>query len=203
MFLYADHDSAIGLEFLRRCLAVAERIIEEDKPRQGRCIADFPLNRGQVLRASAHAHGILGKTDPALFRDGSVDFESWVEKTGRWDDQDQAYYLAAARLALIGDDLGHARELLGVERSIKDHPDQAHLVRWLSTGGRVPRGPSQRKEVAKFERFFSTLRNPKYKSKVFTESSMLRWELGVLRDKYLISEDGFTDWKRVIVAVSE
>ncbi len=64
----------------------------------------------------------------------SLDFEAWaVMWTGNeWDDQAQADYLSAVRMALIADDRKQFTKLLKTRRSFKFHTQEHSLYRTMA-----------------------------------------------------------------------
>jgi hypothetical protein len=46
------------------------------------------------------------------------------------------------------------------------------------------------------------VRDPRYKSDLFQELRILRFELGIIRDKYFVSENRMIDFRRAIEVVA-
>lgn len=119
----------------------------------------------------------------------------WFGKDKSWDDQGQAYYLAAIRLSLVAGDLATAKELIVGCRPAQWHAEQQAVLRTLVD--RLPDSAGRDADPA-FEAFFDQVRDPVYHPKVFTETSVLRFEFGATRDRWFSKKTGRIDWKRVI-----
>lgn len=203
---YANADESLAHRYLQRCLQVVERIFHEDRlielHKRGKGL--FPVNRAAVYRAQAYAQALLGRgLDKNLLARAATDYEDYCNGEGKspWDSQAQCYYLNAVTLILLAGDRQRARELLAIKRSFKWHAEQFVLYQELAQTTTEP--PIQDPTLPdRFGRFFDEIRNPGYDPEAFIEKSTLRFELGALRDKYFISQNGEIDWQRVIDAVS-
>jgi len=202
--LYADRKSSEAQEFLRRALAVSERTTQENKLTSELCEAAFPLNRGGLLRSHAYSLALLGhELDTASLIQASSDFEGWCKhyKKGEWDSQSQAYYLAGVRLAIIAGDWERSERLLKIRKSFKWHQRQFELLKRLVEEFCL-RHVDDPDYLASFDEYFDYVRDPNLNPDVFMEKHILGLELGIIRDKYLVSPDLSIDWKRIISAVS-
>lgn len=196
-----DHEQAVA--FFRRACSVAQHAIHEDKLTSPMCNSSFPLNRGILYRAYTYARALMGEpVDIEALRQSSRDFEEWCKgyKKGEWDSQSQANYLAAVRLSLIGGDIDRVRDLLKTKRSFKWHNTENGLWKMLVEKGE--RRGDDGEFVALFNYHFGKLRDPRLVPDVYMETDVLRLELAVIADKYIVSPDGRIDWRRAVESVS-
>jgi hypothetical protein len=118
-----------------------------------------------------------------------------------WEDQNEAYCLDAVKCALLADRKDLARRWLGKVSRFRFHTDQANLLERLGGDADIKHDHRFRAEL---DSFFDLIRSPMVNTQgVFTEIDMLRLQFGALRDKYVFSEDGKIDWRRVIASISE
>jgi hypothetical protein len=202
--LFGNGRPALAKAFLEQGLKIAERIVKEIRLKSPLCADTFPKNRASLFRSMAYARMMLGGAlDERMLQQASADYEQWCAttiKSKKWDEMDEAWYLDSVRLALIGGDRARAKGLLEERRSFRWQREEAALLMGLASAPGVPLKDARLQE--RFEAFFDLVRNPHYKSEVFCESQVLRIELGMLRDKYLISPDGTIDWPRTVAAIS-
>jgi hypothetical protein len=202
--LYSQGDADLARRFLERCLLIAERAMAEEKLQSPRCRDNFPLNRGRLLRARAYAQGILGAPwDEATLRQAATDFEQTCAgyPKHKWDELEEDTYLAAVRLALLGADGDRVQRLLSRRRAFRWRAEQHELVKALLPLLRTP----AREEAlqARFDTYFDQVRDPNFKPEGYMPLDVLRLELSLLRDKYLISSEQQIDWQRTIEAVAQ
>jgi len=191
-------------EFLRQALTICGRIEEENKLATPRFENRYPFNKGVLLRAKAYCSGILPAACEIVkeLLEASSCFETWCVEVlkGLWDDQVQSYYLGAVRMALIAGDVKRAQELLKKKKRFSGHSEQHHLLQELAE--RDQSFKEDKVLFEEFESFFDTVRDPHYKPQVFSETAILRLEIGLLWDKYVTSDDGQIDWRRAIRTIA-
>ena len=192
-----------AVAFFERACEVAQRVFYEDKLKSPLSSSSFPLNRGILNRAFSYARAILFESvDVEALRQSSRDFEQWCKGYGKreWDSQAQANYLATVRLAFIAGEIDRARELLKNTKSFKWH-DREHALwkRLADSDGQALRADAEFAE--QFREYFNQLRDPRFIPDVYMETDILRLELALLRDKYLMSEDGVINFMRAVDSV--
>jgi hypothetical protein len=95
---------------------------------------------------------------------------------------------------LIAGDLDHAQALLANGKKARVQVDEQDLLSEFATS--PSRSLRTKKFLQRFDRFFGRIRDPR--NKVPKGSERVRLQLATIRDKFLISQDGSIDWKRVI-----
>ena len=202
--LLGSDDTALARRYLELSVEMADRIDSEDRLRTS---IEFPRNRGRVSRTRAYAQTLLGQPwTTHLLLSASKDYEEHCrrnyENLEDWHSQVQYYYLNAVHLALLGDDVKRADQLLdSPPYPLNYQKEHAGVLKGLV---RFIRGELSGQEVAKFvaefESYFDRLRDPRIKQpgNSFRESFMCPVELGLLREKYIRHPGGATSWHRVI-----
>lgn len=202
--LYVPGEITQAQAFFERCISISERALTEDKLTTGLAESGFPLNRGVLLRAKNYALTLVERNlDNALLSQASLDFEKGRGMLHKqpWDSQGQAEYLAAVRVAIIVGDFKRAHHLLKKRKPFNWHQEEFALWKKLVETLEVS-SPLDQNFREQFDEFFDIIRDPTLKPDRFVERAILSFELGVIRDKYLISSNGSIDWRRVIVAIS-
>ncbi|MBI1915555.1 MAG: hypothetical protein HYS12_12605 [Planctomycetes bacterium] len=143
--------------------------------------------------------------DQAALLAASADYESACAgyPKRKWDDFQEAKYLEAVRLALLSSSAETAQRLLYRRRAFPWHVQEHRLLQAFQgalTAG-VPRWDAG--FLSCFDAYFDQVRDPGYKPVEWSRVPILRLELGLLRDKFLISPDGRIDWQRAIDAIAE
>lgn len=199
--LYANNPGGLSAKFLSWTIERIDRAVAEDKFNHPR--AAFPHNRAHGLRSRAHA---------AFLRDGAIalddlrqsieDFANYNEGIPRhlWDAQSEADVLAPARLALIAGEFNRFAELLPFRWPIKWHKQEAKFL--LDMHKQLSIGEPVSQQVAdRFVAYFEQVRAPDYKPDIFTETPILRFELGLLYCQYIDPTEIATP-ERVIDVIS-
>jgi hypothetical protein len=196
-------DRAHGEAFCRRAIAVADRIVAEDKCRANEvCEAGYPENLGVVLRGRAYARWLLGEPlERAELRRVAEHMVEWcltkAMDRGRFTDSiTMCHYLEGVRAAMVACDLDYASDLLKTKQPFLWH----HAVErdlWARLVGAYPDvGPELREEV---EEFFDRIRDPDFDEVIATDSQgrkvhtfinreILAMETGIIREMYLASD---------------
>jgi hypothetical protein len=198
--LLVEPDNPDALEYLKRCLLIADRAIEEGKLQSKECAAAFPRNRGQLVRGRSYAEALLGNGLPsARLLEASHDFEDWSRETMKHNanEQVEAYYLASIRLALVAKDTRRAADLLSAT-PLSSNSIERELLACLAaltaeTGDRL---------LKSFDEYFDRVRDPKAKMSVFIERDILSFELSVLREMYLSAPAESLKLRRVLDAIA-
>lgn len=137
--LQVGHRGDLAMRFLRRVIDKADHMIETGSVKDS--VEWRGLLYGEVLRRKVYASAILGNglDRPVLTEAAQFIAETTVEiAPSYWSADKQDRYLSAARMALIGDDIDLARDLLASGRSFAGHKDQRSLVCCSSTALRSP-----------------------------------------------------------------
>lgn len=203
--LYGHGDADLARRFLEHCLAIAERTLAEDTLVSPRCRDRFPENRGILIRARTYARGLLGcPLEETALRKASADFEQACATfpKHKWDDFQENTYLAVVRLALVASDGARAQQLLTRRRRFRWFPEQDEILRGLASALLATSLPDDRFR-AYFKAYFDQVRDPAFNPAVYTRVPLLRLELGILYDKYLVSPNQTVDWQRTIDAIAE
>jgi hypothetical protein len=203
--LYGRGDADLAQRFLERGLEITERTLAEGKLLSPLCQDHAPQNQGDLLRARTYSLAMLGKpVDEASLLAASAAIEEACAKhpRGNWDDYEEAKYLSAVRLALLGGSAQTTQRLLQQRRAFRSHVEEHELLQALTTA--LSAGVPVRDEAFKsrFDAYFDQVRDPDYDPEEYSRVPILRLEIGLLRDKYLISPDGQIDWQRAIDAIA-
>jgi hypothetical protein len=203
--LYARAPKALSVKFLDFVVQVIDRALAENRFRPDSPRANFPRNRGEGLRARAYALALCGEPlRTADLRQAVDDYRAWCEEItpGRWHDVTESHVLSSARLALIVGDLDLFERLLPFRYKIKLHREEAELLLQLKNLLRKGEQPLPRDYCERFTQYFERIRNPEFKSDIYMETDLLRFELGVLYCQYVATDVPFS-WPRVIAEVSK
>jgi hypothetical protein len=201
--LYADVPKSLIEKFLGFSIALIDRGLEEHKFEEP--YGDFPRNRAAGLRARAYALALRGEAlKTADLRQAIEDFQTWCADItpGRWHDLTEFQVLSSARLALIVGDLDLFERLLPFRYKIKLHREEAELLLQLKNLLRKREQPLPRDYCERFTQYYERIRNPEFKSDIYMETDLLRFELGVLYCQYVATDVPFS-WPRVIAEVSK
>jgi hypothetical protein len=158
------------------------------------------------LRTRAYAQALLGRPlDQAALLAASADYESVYADypMRRWNHFEEATYLEAIRLALLGGSTETAQRLLNRRSRFRTHLEEQALLRHLAASLTTATPVQTDGFAARFDAFFDQVRNPLYDPPEYSRRPILRLELALLREKYLISSDGHIDWQRAIDAIGE
>lgn len=199
--LYSGNPEHLAAKFLDWVIERIDRAIAEDKFSHPR--AAFPHNRAHGVRARAHARflrdGSLALED---LRQAIADLETYNQDIPRhqWDAQSEADVLAPARLALIVGDFDCFATLLPFRWPVKWHHEESGILveinRCLAEGQSIPPELSSR-----FLAYFEQVRSPEFRPDIYTETDILRFELGILYSQYIDPSEPLTP-QRVIDVVS-
>jgi hypothetical protein len=203
---YGQVDVDLARRFLGRCLEITQRTLAENKLQSPRCVENAPENRGYLLRVQTYARAILGESwdETALLEaSGAIEEACNGYPKRKWDDYQEARYLEAVRLALLSGNAESVQRLLQRRRAFRAHVEEHEFLKVLAAAltARVPvRDETFR---IRFDAYFDQVRNPDYSPVEYSRVPILRLEMGLLRDKYLISPNGKIDWQRALDAIAE
>lgn len=211
--LYAGDESNARI-FLRRAIAVADRMISEDKCRAlPICQQAYPRNLGMILRGRAYAHWLLGEPlDKKEMRRVAECMTEWcltkaIDHKRFHDSITMCMYLEGVRAAMIASDLDYASELLKTKHKFRWH----HAVErelWTKLIAAHPDVSDElRREV---EAFFDRIRDPDFEEKpdgkipTFIRRDILALEAGIIRQMYIVNASPHDpiDPKTVVEAVA-
>lgn len=196
----------LARQFLDRCLMIADRALRENTLQSARCLENAPENLGRLKRTQAYARAILGEPfdESAMLEASGVFEEACADYPRRkWDDFQEATYLEAIRLGLLSGSAATIQRLLQRRRSFSSHVEEHDLYRALAVASAVGRIVQDDAFRNRFDAFFDLVRNPNYDPVEYSPVPILRLEISLLRDKYLISSSGTIDWQRAINAMAE
>lgn len=204
--MYADPAEHLAQAFLIQSQEVARRVIAEDKLRSSTCARFFPHNRARFLRASTYVEAILSSVlNSEALEQATTDEVEWCRdmRGSDWDEVAQAYMLAGARRTLVAGDAERALLILNDDRGFKRHKEQCRELKGVAERAGESDGPITDARVhVGYDAFFDRMRDPSLKPTVYCEREILRFELGVIREKYFVSADRSIDWGRAIDAIS-
>ncbi|MGA2499388.1 MAG: hypothetical protein ABSH20_16735 [Tepidisphaeraceae bacterium] len=204
--LYGEVDPKMAVQYIKRCIEVADRAFAEDKFRKGRmCMESFPSNRGLAERVRVYARALLGKKfDAMALRAGAEDIITFFKKSDDpIDSQMHAFWLAAVRMTLIAGEPSRAKAMIREAPSLKWHQKEADLLADIAQAAIEAQPIKDRKLLERLDKLFDKVRSPKWRgsSRVFGEPNEQRLELGLIRYRYFTSKDGTIDWKEVIESI--
>jgi hypothetical protein len=203
--LYGQVEISKANIFFERSVKVVNRALEENKLNISYAKARFPFNRGKLLQVKGYSEALLGRMlDNILLLQACLDIErgSKTLHKGRWDDQAQADYLCAVRLALITGDFQKAHNLLQKRSNYNFHSEQYNLYKTIIQVKTQTNKLLDASLFMEFEKFFDVVRNPNYIPKVYLDRDLLRFELGIIREKILMNPNKEINWHNVIEAIS-
>ena len=197
---YAD-DRIHGEAFCQRAIAVANRIIAEDRWHDNPVIeAGYPYSLGEVLRGREYARWLLGESlDRAEMRQVAEYLTTWcltkaTDHRRFHDSMTMCFYLQGVRAAMIACDLDYAAELLKTR----------HKFRWHHAGERdlwtrlIAAYPEVSLDLRRdVEVFFDRVRDPDFeefeldargeKISTFINREILALETGIIRQMYVVN----------------
>ena len=203
---YGNSSEAIADKFFRAAVKITDRAELEERFERGKYSSmEFPRNRGVALRARAYASALAGEAlrTQDLAR-ASLDFVEWCKSYSRreWDGQGQANYLAGVRTALIAGDKERFTSLLNYKWPFSYHLEESDLYRAMANEIREAAVICNDALRKKFRTLFDNYRDPEFKSDVFLEREIVRFELGVFWCRYFNAlSDEFT-WQSVVDTIS-
>jgi hypothetical protein len=195
--LYAD-DRAHGDAFCERAIAVAERIIAEDRCRSNPVAeAGYPRNLGAVMRGRAYSRWLLGEPlDRPEMRRMAEYIATWcltkaLDRRRFHDSRTMNIYLEGVRAAMVACDLDYAAELLKTKHEFRWH----HAVErdlWTRLIAAYPEVDEPLR--MEFETFFDRVRDPDFEDlpgghppPTFVNREILALETGIIRQMYLVN----------------
>ena len=196
---------------LARSIQIIDRITEENKLTAPGCDLRYPENSAICRRTKAYAQSLLGgslDTDSLIL--GSREFETYFNNHDYPRERnDQTCYrlINSIHLALIGNDLERATDLLGSppakSRYNKPHFDALKGLVKVASGSLTEQ--KRREAVERFESFFNRARDPrqKFRGNEHLPVTLGPLELAIIRDRYIYHGGDQFDWKRIIAAYSE
>lgn len=199
--VYANPKTHMGEPYFKTCVKICDRLLGSKKLTSAKCKSLFPLNRGRVWRVHAFSRAMLtGDLAAEELTNAITDFDEWRRTSQSWDDQGQAMFLAIVRLMLILGKVEAARSLFKGARDASFHKEQQDALKRLCDVGanKLPLPISEW-----MESYFNQIRDPAYYPKVYSEIGHLRFEIGVIRDKYFISKSGKVNCQRAVAAIAE
>jgi hypothetical protein len=204
--LYGDVDPKMANQYLKRCIAVANRALAEDKFRKSRwCKAGFPENRGQAERVRQYARALLGQhLNTEALLSAADDIVQYFRQHADWpDSHTQARWLGAVRMTFVAGKPGRALKLVEEAGSLEWHQKEADLLAVIAREAVVAQPVRNDKLLQRLDRIFDKVRSPRWHgpAKVFNEPDEQRLELGVIRYKYFVSKDRSIDWDAVIESI--
>ncbi|MCP4591369.1 MAG: hypothetical protein GY842_11530 [bacterium] len=195
--LYAS-DHQHGSEFCQRAIAVADRIISENKCRASELSeAGYPENLAVVLRGRAYSLWLLGEPlDRADMRQVAEHLTTWcltkaLDHTRFHDSVTMCTYLQGVRAAMVACDLDHAAELLRTKHKLRWHHGMERDL-WERLIQAYPDVSDDLKE--EFGTFFDRVRDPDFEDRIeggpptFINREMLALETGIIRQMYVIND---------------
>jgi hypothetical protein len=211
--LYAK-DERNAETFCRRAIAVADRIIADNKCRANDvCEAAYPKNLGVVIRGRAYARWLLGEgLDRAAMRQVSEYMATWCLSKAMdckrfHDSMTMNVYMEGVRAAMVACDLDRAAELLKTKQKLRWHHgvERSLWRRLIEAYPDIGDGLKVELEV-----FFDRVRDPDFEERVeggpstFINREILALETGIIRQMYVInaSPHDDPDPKKVIEAIA-
>ncbi len=201
----------LARRYLARSINIIDRISEENKLTAPGCDLRYPANSAICRRTKAYAQSLLGDrldTDALIL--ASREFETYFKKHDDPRDRNEQscyHWIDSIHLALIGNDLERAAELLGSPPA-KSRYNEPHF-RALKDLMKVALGsaPEQmtREAVENFETFFDRARDPRtrFRGNEHLPVTLGPLELAIIRDRYIYHGGDQFDWKRIIAEYSK
>jgi hypothetical protein len=193
--LYAN-DRADAVLFLQRAIAVADRVLADNKFRASTiCEAGYPHNLGVVLRGRAYARWLLGEPlDRKAMRRVAECMTEWCLTKATDCKQfhrsmTMSCYLEGVRAAMIASDLDYASDLLKTKYKFRWH-HAVELDLWTRLIAAYPDVSADLRQEA--EVFFDRVRDPDFEEKpdgkvpTFINRDILALETGIIRQIYLV-----------------
>ncbi len=203
--LYGRGDAELARRYLERCLRIGERALAEGVLHMERCKVHAPQNQGVLRRALAYARALLGthlQAETLLAAEAPFEAACAGFTRRRWDTFDSEVYLSALRLALLADSADVVERLSRLRRPTRAHREQHELLTELAAAVSANERIQDKTYQTRFDTFFDLARHPEYDPAEYSDIRVLRLDLGLLRDKFLVSPDGEIDWQRAIDAIA-
>lgn len=177
----------------------------------------FPGNHGSTLAAACFARAMRDNSaldEASLLQAASEIAESALDTTSsEWTEIPQSDYLRCVRLALIAGRIDQAQAFFkNCRRKFKY--TQAHYI-WLQdlckAVGAAQGGRLAEDAVLAFQTFFDQVRNPQVRSignakegnVVCTNISLLRLELALIKQRYVLQAPVAGNWNAVLALISQ
>ena len=194
---FSDPDHELVQRFLTRGVEITDRALVERKFENELCISGFPANIAVALRTKAQCLSIItGMTQEDLFREAGGHFLKFCREENGWDSIAQNYYLSGIRTTLLAGDYELAQAVYQTGQA-PEHSEEPRILEQLISAARTgERSPS--KTRADLDKLFEKTRDPRYNQKPPLNVIVGPFEIACVRDKYVVSQDGKIDWRRVI-----
>lgn len=191
----------LAAQFLERALTICNRIVDEQKWLVGRCASRFPANRGLTHRVKAYSDGLqCGRSHLELLDQASVDYIEY-SKQGPWkDDVAQYEFITGVICALAAGNWTFARAMLKTKKTFHYHLDLLALLRDIVF---VEEGLQSRSNaVSRFDTYFNPWRKPDFKPAEYSEISLRRLDLAIVRQRLVTGSQGDIDWQGVVTSIT-
>ena len=190
-------DAVHGNLFLSRAVAVADKLIGDDKCRSNPVNeAAFPKNLGVVIRGRTYSRWLLGEAlDRTEMRRVAQHMVEWcltkaLDHKRIHDSMTMSPYMEGVRAAMVGCDLDLAAEFLRTKHKFRWH----HAIErdlWTRLIAAYPEVDDELNEEV--EVFFDRVRDPDFEERAdgkiptFINRSILALETGIIRQMYVVN----------------
>lgn len=177
----------------------------------------YPGNHGAILAAGCMASALRDGTEldqSALLLAADEIAESALDGGSKmWDYIAQSEYLRCVRLALVAGNVDKAQHFLkNIRRKFKHtfvhHEWLQKLANAITAAHGAPLGPEAAEH---FQAFFDQVRNPAYRLPsnqaggidLYANLSLLRLELAIIQQRYLMAQPLAGNWPQVLALISQ
>jgi hypothetical protein len=175
----------------------------------------YPGNHGKVLAVAAFARALRddSELDEAVVLQAIAEIAESVMAGGTkfWDAISQTNYLRSVRLALCVGCVDKAEALLKSNRRKFKWTYQHHeWLEWLCKLISKSDGAWMSEDVQKFQEYFDLVRDPRIQGlsesdgwQLMMNISILRLELAVLKQRYVLRQNCAGNWHSILKLISE
>lgn len=177
----------------------------------------YPGNHGATLAAGCFARALRDNSEldsAALLQAADEIAESALDGGSKmWDYIAQSEYLRCVRLALVAGNVDKAQHFLkNIRRKFKHtfvhHEWLQKLANAITAAHGAPLGPEAAEH---FQAFFDQVRNPAYRLPsnqaggidLYANLSLLRLELAIIQQRYLMAQPLAGNWPQVLALISQ
>ncbi len=201
----AAREFRYALDFTTR--VISEKLLFEDHELVKH---NYDMYVADNYRVYTYVRAILGiSTDMSLLREAAICFyrdhfptkESFTPR----DPFAQQLFMQSIHMALIGQQFDLAKEWLAKAHKFTQHAPEVRLLTTFMNNELNNRWDDNRQFQDEYDEFFDLWRNYAGDVPDFyrPKSACYRFEMAVLRDKYLIAEDHQINWQRALLSVGE